>query len=174
MYRFATLLLLLLLLIPHEARSQASEMRDEMLVQFQRSSEKVLSLAAAMPEDLYSWSTGEGLMTVAQVYAHIARYNFMYLEDQLGVPTPEDLDLDRLEELTDKALIGEVLQRSVDHVREHLPELSEEDLKTRSTLYGRDVAGWAVLVQLVAHLNEHVGQSVAYARINGVVPPWSR
>jgi hypothetical protein len=41
-------------------------------------------------------------------------------------------------------------------------------------LYGRDVEKWAVLVQLVAHMNEHLGQSIAYARMNGIVPPWSR
>ena len=42
-----------------------------------------------------------------------------------------------------------------------------------TTLYGRRVAGWAVLFQLIAHMNEHVGQSVSYARMNGIVPPWS-
>ena len=42
------------------------------------------------------------------------------------------------------------------------------------TLYGRQVGEWAVLLQLVTHMNEHLGQSIAYARMNGVVPPWSR
>jgi uncharacterized damage-inducible protein DinB len=41
-------------------------------------------------------------------------------------------------------------------------------------LYGRELPRWGVLVQLVAHMNEHLGQSIAYARMNGVVPPWSR
>jgi uncharacterized damage-inducible protein DinB len=40
-------------------------------------------------------------------------------------------------------------------------------------LYGRDVGEWAVLLQLVTHMNEHLGQSIAYARMNGVTPPWS-
>ncbi len=51
--------------------------------------------------------------------------------------------------------------------------MSEADLTRQTPLYGRDVAGWAVLFQLLAHMNEHVGQSVAYARMNGIVPPWS-
>ena len=50
----------------------------------------------------------------------------------------------------------------------------DADLTKMTRLYGRDVAQWAVLLQLVAHLNEHLGQSIAYARSNGVVPPWSR
>jgi uncharacterized damage-inducible protein DinB len=52
--------------------------------------------------------------------------------------------------------------------------MSEADLTRMTTLYGRDVPGWAVLFQLLSHMNEHVGQSVAYARMNDVVPPWSR
>ena len=51
--------------------------------------------------------------------------------------------------------------------------LTERDLSRMTRLYGREVPGWAVLFQLVSHMNEHVGQSVAYARANGVVPPWS-
>ena len=55
-----------------------------------------------------------------------------------------------------------------------LASLSDADLEATTRLYGRDVAQWAVLLQLVAHMNEHLGQSIAYARMNGVTPPWSR
>jgi uncharacterized damage-inducible protein DinB len=52
--------------------------------------------------------------------------------------------------------------------------MSDEQLAKSTTLYGRTVPQWAVLFQLVAHMNEHLGQSIAYARSNGVVPPWSQ
>ena len=52
--------------------------------------------------------------------------------------------------------------------------MGEEALTAETRLYGRRVAGWAVLFQLLSHMNEHVGQSVAYARMNGIAPPWSR
>ena len=52
--------------------------------------------------------------------------------------------------------------------------MSEADLNRSTTLYGRQVGQWAVLFQLVTHMNEHLGQAIAYARMNGVVPPWSR
>ena len=51
--------------------------------------------------------------------------------------------------------------------------MSDDDLAAPVELYGRQVASWAVLLQLVTHMNEHLGQSIAYARMNGVVPPWS-
>ena len=51
--------------------------------------------------------------------------------------------------------------------------MSDEDLAASTHQYGRQVQKWAVMLQLVAHMNEHLGQSIAYARMNGVVPPWS-
>ena len=52
--------------------------------------------------------------------------------------------------------------------------MNDADLAAPTRLYGRDVASWSVLLQLVTHMNQHLGQEIAYARMNGVVPPWSR
>ena len=152
----------------------ASQVRDEMMGQFNNSSFKMSALSAAMPAELYGWSPGEGVMTVATVYAHIARYNFMYLSDNLGIPAPAGVDWQNLESLTDKDAIVEALDLSIEHVKSRVAEMSEAELTETTELYGRQVPGWAVLVQLVSHMNEHVGQSVAYARMNGIAPPWSR
>lgn len=146
----------------------------EILQQFEASTSKLAALAEAMPESAYGWSPDEGVMPVAQVYMHIARYNFMYPETSMGIPGPADIDQASMEEVRDKVQVLEILNRSIEHVRTLGAALSEEDLEERTTLYGRDVAKWAVLLQLVTHMNEHLGQSIAYARMNGVVPPWSR
>lgn len=68
----------------------------------------------------------------------------------------------------------EVLAASLVHVRSVVAGTSDAELEAPTRLYGREVAHWAVLFQLVAHMNEHLGQSIAYARMNGVVLPWSR
>jgi uncharacterized damage-inducible protein DinB len=159
---------------PAVAQNAPTDIRDEMLGQFTASSYKMTELSEAMPAELYEWAPGEGVMSVATVYAHIARYNFMYLSDNLGIPAPEGIDWQNLETLSDKARITEALRLSVEHVNEQVGKMTADDLAAMTTLYGRQVPGWAVLVQLVSHMNEHVGQSVAYARMNGVVPPWSR
>jgi len=156
------------------AAQMPTEFRDEFLAHFERSSAKVRQLAEAVPEDLYTWSPSEGVMEIGHVYMHVARYNFMYLEDNLGIAAPEDLDLDALEEMRGKGDVIAILERSVAHVQEHVSAMSAGDLTAETELYGRRVAGWAVLFQLLAHMNEHVGQSVSYARMNGIVPPWSR
>ncbi|MBO6576631.1 MAG: DinB family protein [Rhodothermales bacterium] len=153
--------------------SGQTDVRDRIMDHFNGSVGKMVRLSEAMPSELYSWAPSEGTMTVAEVYAHIARYNFMYLEENLGIPAPEGIDLDTMESETDKEVVRDLLLQSVEHVRKHVPAMTEEALAEETTLYGRAVSSWAVLMQLVAHMNEHVGQAVAYARFNGVVPPWS-
>ena len=157
-----------------QAQSAPTDYRDEFLSHFDRSSMKMTRLSAAVPESLYTWSPGEGVMSIARVYGHIARYNYLYLDGSLGISAPDGVDWEHFESLTDKAAIVAALEASVAHVQRHVRAMTEADLTRMTRLYGRDVPGWAVLFQLLSHLNEHVGQSVAYARMNGIVPPWSR
>lgn len=148
--------------------------RDEILGHFQRSSYKISELARVMPADKFSWAPGEGVMQVGEVYMHIARYNFMYLDENLGIAPPNGFDYADIESIRDKEKVREIYEMSVRHVNEQVGALTEAKLDGETELYGRTVQGWAVLLQLVSHMNEHVGQSVSYARMNGIVPPWSR
>ena len=88
--------------------------------------------------------------------------------------TPGTLRAQQPAEIRDKEVVVAALERSRDWVLEAIGAMEAPDLEADTELYGRTVPGWAVLVQLVAHMNEHVGQSIAYARINDIVPPWSR
>ena len=158
---------------PAVAQSAATDYRDEFMHHFRQSTRKIMSLAEAMPEELYTWSPGPDVMPVGQVYMPIARYTYFYPETALGIPAPTDIDVPNLESITDKAKVTRLLKQSVEHVRQHVSRMTTEDLTRTTTLYRRQIAGWAVLFQLLAHMNEHVGQSVSYARMNGIVPPWS-
>jgi len=160
----------------HRAPAQSTplEIRAQLADHFDRSSRKIVTLARAVPAELYTWQPGDGVMSVAQVYTHIARYNYLYLAESFGIDAPPGVDWPNFESIAEKTRVLELLERSVQHVRTSVAALDEDALTRSTLLYGRRVAGWAVLVQLVAHLNEHVGQSVAYARVNGIVPPWSR
>lgn len=167
-----------MLFIPPTLSAQSSPpgFREEFLGQFDASARKLVALAQAMPAERFNWRPGEGVASVAEAYMHIARYNYYYPADALSVAAPAGLDYDGFEreENPPKERVVEVLQRSMDHVREVANGLSSEDLARTTRLYGRDVPQWAVLLQLLAHMNEHLGQEIAYARMNGVTPPWSR
>ncbi len=155
------------------AQSAPDGLANELLQQFDASMEKFIALADAMPASVYGWSPGPGVMTVARVYSHVIRYNYLYPATSLGVPAPSGRDGDGTEEISDKAHIVTMLRESRDHVRQVVRNLPP-DLAQRTKLYGREVSQAAVLLQLVAHMNEHLGQSIAYARMNEIVPPWSR
>lgn len=148
---------------------------DELRGQFAASAQKLVALAEAMPAESYSWQPMEGVYTVAAAYMHIARYNYMYPDMYLGVDAPAAVDYGSLEErVTAKDEAVRILAASMDHVRAVMDSMSDADLSKPTELYGRGVENWAVLLQLVTHMNEHLGQTIAYARMNEVVPPWSR
>jgi uncharacterized damage-inducible protein DinB len=92
----------------------------------------------------------------------------------MAIPAPAAIKLDTLEAMRTKAQIVALLTQSAEHVRRALAAIRSDDLSKSTLLYGRTVPRWAVMIQLVAHMNEHLGQSIAYARSNNVVPPWSR
>lgn len=156
------------------AQTPATDFRTEFLAQFDASAGKLVALAEAMPAERFDWRPAEGVASVAEAYTHIARYNYLYPRQGLGVAVPAGVDLDAMEARTAKAEVVEALSASLQHVRTTVSGMSDADLDAPARLYGRDITRWAVLFQLITHMNEHLGQEIAYARMNGVVPPWSR
>ena len=161
---------------PARGQSAPPGFAEEFKGQFESSARKLVALAQAMPEAAYGWRPGEGVASVAEVYLHIARYNIMYPAQNLGIAPPafaaryEDWE----KTVTEKSEVVRLLTASMDHVRTVAAGMDAAVMEKGTTLYGRDVAQWAVLLQLVAHMNEHLGQSIAYARMNGITPPWSQ
>ncbi len=174
--RSVTAALLLLLAGGSTAAGQSiPDFRGEIMGQFDASARKLVALARAMPAESFAWQPMEGVASVARAYMHIARYNYMYLDQNMGVAPPPGTEYDRWEdEVTAKDEVVEILEASMEHVRSSVKAMSDGDLSTETDLYGQRVGKWAVLLQLVAHMNEHLGQEIAYARMNGVAPPWSR
>ena len=156
------------------AQDAAAGFRDEFLHQFDMSMGKVIALAEALPAEKYASSPVAGTMPLGRLYAHIARFNYEYPARAMGIAPPRGIDPEALERVTEKAQILALLRRSAEHVRQSVRAMPEAQLGRPTTLYGRRVPQWAVLLQLLAHMNDHMGQSIAYARAAGVVPPWSQ
>ena len=173
--RRALLGVLIGLICPLPASAQDPDvLRKELMTHFDMSINKVIALAEAMPAEKYQWKPSADAMPVGHVYAHIANYNFSYPATAMSVAAPADIKTDTLEAMRDKAQIVALLKRSAEHLRKSISAMPATQLNASTRLYGRTVPQWAVLLQLVAHMNEHLGQSIAYARANDVVPPWSR
>jgi uncharacterized damage-inducible protein DinB len=143
---------------------------------------KLTQLAEAMPEDVYGWRPGDGVRSVSEVYLHTAFSNYMWVtlsggkvpEDVGFVPDPakiHDWDI----QTTDKAKIIAIMKKSFDVIKETAKAFSQDDLDNKEIeFFGNKFSLRNFLVTGIAHLHEHLGQSIAYARTNGVVPPWSK
>lgn len=153
-------------------QAQSNNFKEQFSGHFDYAS-RVLSLAETMPAEKYSWRPEEDVFSVERVYTHIARYNYYYLESSLGIPAPDDVDVENIESITGKENVVDILERSIQHVKQSIENMDESKLSEDMQMYGRTVNGQAVLMQLITHMSEHVGQSIAYARMNGIVPPWS-
>jgi len=155
--------------------SAVTGFRADALANLNEVAEKVESLAAAMPAEKYNWRPAEGIRSVGEVYMHIAGGNYFVLK-MAGVQTPagmgasEDMDKDA----NDKAKVADALKQSIGFLKDTITNTADSDLDKKVTLFGQEMTMRGVLMLTIDHLHEHLGQSIAYARMNGVVPPWSK
>jgi len=90
-----------------------------------------------------------------------------------GVKPPEGIDRNMEKTVTEKSKVQEALKKSFEHARRAIEGLSDADMAKEVKFFGRPSTVEAVVFTMANHMHEHLGQSIAYARVNGVVPPWS-
>ena len=134
--------------------------------------DKITRLASSIPAEKYSWRPATGVRSVSEVFMHIAGGNY-FLATFVGAQPPADLPKD-LERITDKATVLAELKKSFDHARRVIAAESDADLEKSVNLFGKPATHRYVFTTMLNHLHEHLGQSIAYARMNGVIPPWSQ
>jgi uncharacterized damage-inducible protein DinB len=135
-------------------------------------SQQLVALAEATPEEKFSWRPAPGVRSTNEVYMHIVTANF-YLLSVTGRKMPADLKEGMEEQVTSKGEVIAWLKRSLDAVKEaHLAQ-TPKDLQRRVHIADRDATVDGIYLRILIHANEHMGQLIAYARMTGVVPPWS-
>ena len=103
---------------------------------------------------------------------HIVTANY-YLLSMTGEKLPPDLKEDTGKTVTDKAQVIAWLKRALEAVKTSHDGLKVADHERKVTVMKREATVDGVYLRILVHANEHMGQLVAYARMNGVVPPWS-
>ena len=136
-------------------------------------SRQLIALAEATPEEKFAWRpAAAGVRSTSEVYMHIAIANFGLLA-VTGPKVPADLKEGMEKSVTSKADVINWLKRSLDAVKQaHLAE-TPKDLDRKVRVNGRDATVDGMYLRIIVHTNEHMGQLVAYARMTGVLPPWS-
>jgi uncharacterized damage-inducible protein DinB len=145
--------------------------RAEVLRDLADVQKKIEELAAAVPAEKYPWRPAPDVRSVSEVYMHIAGGNY-FLASFVGMKPPA-YDEQTLERIRDKQRVLAELRKSFDYLRLAILTTSDADLDKPIKMLGTDTTVRGAMMNAMNHLHEHLGQSIAYARMNGVVPPWN-
>lgn len=151
----------------------------DLLLSLDETEPHVMALARAVPEEKYSWAPGPEVRTFRAVFLHIAYGNRLLLRIAGGTPGntlgPDiEKQLKDEQEPLSKAQVLQALTDSFAEVRKTFTEARAASLGRSMDFFGRAATQRGILISLDSHIAEHLGQLIAYSRMNGIVPPWSQ
>jgi uncharacterized damage-inducible protein DinB len=147
--------------------------RSEVLAEVMIQEDKFTRLAEAIPADKYTWRPAPDVRSFAEVFLHVSAANYN-LYKLVGTPPPTGIDLKSLEKsTTDKAKVVATLKDSFAHAKKAITAMPGADLEKSLDWFGGKNTQRGILLFIVRHAAEHLGQSIAYARVVGIVPPWT-
>lgn len=138
--------------------------------------DEMVSLEKAVPQNKFTWRPAKGVRSVAEVYLHAAGAGYFFGK-MLGFEIPADVaaQMKGLEKsTTDRAKIEKVLTDSFTWFSTQVKAMPDAELTKTVDFFGHPMTKRALVMVTLGHFQEHLGQSIAYARTNGVVPPWSK
>ena len=147
--------------------------RGEVLAEVMIQEDKLTRLAQAIPADKFAWRPSPDVRSFAEVFLHISAANYN-LYKLVGTPPPSGIDVKNLEKsTTDKDKVIATLKDSFSHAKTAIRAMPDADLDKSLDWFGGKNTERGILLFIVRHAAEHLGQSIAYARFAGVVPPWT-
>jgi len=149
------------------------DMKPQAILDLQDLQKKFASLAEAFPADKMTWRPGAGVRSVAEIFMHAAGANYG-IPSMMGVKTPEGFNGKAFEKTTtDKAKIVQEWNKSFESAIAAVQAMSNADFAKADKKLGPDANDGDVVYLLVVHNHDMLGQAIAYARVNGIVPPWT-
>jgi uncharacterized damage-inducible protein DinB len=147
--------------------------RSEIIAEVMIQEDKFTRLAEAIPAEKYTWRPSPDVRSFAEVFMHVSAANFN-LYKLVGTPPPAGFDVKGFEKsTTDKAKVTATLRESFGHAKKAIAAMSDADLEKSLDWFGGKNTRRGILLFIVRHASEHLGQSIAYARFAGITPPWT-
>ncbi|MFZ0523047.1 MAG: DinB family protein [Candidatus Acidiferrales bacterium] len=165
---------------PPQAAAQSTDstppsydMKPQSLLDLDAMHKKYVDLATAIPQDKYTWRPAEGARSISEVFLHVTGSNYFFLQF-LGTPLPANTDMKNFDKsTTNKSQIIDDLNKSFDTAHATIEKMTNADFNKALPKLGPQANEGDVIYLIVVDLHEHLGQSIAYARANGIVPPWT-
>lgn len=150
------------------------DMKAQAALDLQQLQEKYVSLAQAIPADKYTWRPAEGVRSISELFLHVSGASYGFPTMITGVTPAAGFQRDGFEKsTTDKAKIIEQLNKSFAYAIAVVQNMSNADFAKAEKKLGPDANDGDVIYLMVTHAHEHLGQAIADARMNGVIPPWT-
>ena len=158
---------------PASAVTPTAGPRLEFLDEVSYYQQRYIRLADAIPEEKYNWRPAPDVRTIGEVYMHIVAANYGYAR-MLGTPPPAGLDPKALNAYAnDKAKVIQALKDSFQHFTNSILAIKDSDLDKEIKTSRGQMTMRGSFFMISGHFGEHLGQSIAYARSIGIVPPWT-
>jgi hypothetical protein len=157
----------------------AAEVRKQFMLDLDTLHTKFVALANAFPADKYSWRPGPGVRSVGEVFMHVASEFYVYSPMSYGAPRspvipPGEAAMKQFETMSTKADVLKHLNDSYAYCQSVLNALDPSTLTGTKKLFGGNYTIIETSFGMTDDLHEHLGQLIAYARVNGIKPPWTK
>ena len=157
----------------------ATGFRADLLGQLEYVQNQVIDLENAIPDEKMTWRPNKDVRSISEVFSHIAFSNYLIFKFA-GVALPEGIEINTPEDemkaekaSTDKKAIHEQMVKSFEFVKSSIRGMTDASMDNSIDFFGQKMSMRAILMIVQSHIHEHFGQSIAYARMVGVVPPWT-
>ena len=161
------------------SRESAVEIRTRFIADLDTLQSKFLALSDAFPADKYAWRPAPGVRSVGEAFMHVASEYYVFAPMAYGA-TPSPVvgrgreAFQKFESSSSKQDVQKHLKEGFAYLKQTVGGLDPEKIAGTQKLFGRDMTIVETSFIMSGDLHEHLGQLIAYARMNGVKPPWSR
>ena len=159
------------------SKESVSELKSAFLADIEAMRVKFVGLAEAFPQDKYDWRPMEGVRSVSEVLMLAAMEGYSFIPNAFG-GKPADLgskeEMSKLRTLNTKAQVLDHLNKGFAHAKAQLEAIDNATLTAKRSVFGQQRSAAAIALFVGGDLHEHLGQLIAYARMNKIVPPWSK
>ena len=180
--RFSVLNLALTLACALPAGAQAASVMGDLMGDVAETEKKFIDLAKAIPQDKYDWRPGAGIRSINEVLRHVASDNYL-IPAAIGFPSDPATGIKgedyktamafEAKKATKEQTVAD-LEKSFANLKKHMQATTPAKLGDPVKMFGQPFTMQKAWVAGTTHLHEHLGQLIAYARVNGVKPPWSQ
>jgi len=157
----------------------AMEVRKQFLADIDTLHSKFVALANAFPADKYAWRPSPGVRSVGEAFQHVAAEFYVwgpmaYGGQRASVIQAGREGMQKWEAASAKEEVLKNLNAGHDYIKQQIGKMDVARLTGTQKLFGQDMTIIQTSIIMTADLHEHLGQLIAYARMNGIKPPWSQ